>query len=100
MAVKKKRLTIDMDPAFQHRLKAVAASKGVSMRGYCLAAIDRELAKDEANGMSGRQSMRSDAERFAELQEKHFGGRMLPGSSVDLIREAREIREGQVDYWA
>ena len=32
MQVKKKRLTLDMDPMFQRRLKAVAALKGISMR--------------------------------------------------------------------
>ena len=36
------------------------------------------------------------ADRFAELQQKHFGDRVLPGSSVDLIREAREIRDAQL----
>ena len=36
MQVKKKRLTLDLDPPVQRRLKAVAALKGVSMRRYCL----------------------------------------------------------------
>ncbi len=100
MEVKKKRLTLDIDPGFQRRLKAVAELKGVSMRRYCLSAIDRELTKDEANGASAQRPVRSDAERFAELREKHFGGRTLPGSSVDLIREAREIRDAEMDNWA
>ena len=30
-AKKKKRLTLDLDPTFQRRLKAIAALKGVSM---------------------------------------------------------------------
>ena len=33
MKVKTKRLILDLDPAFQRRLKATAALKGVSMRG-------------------------------------------------------------------
>ena len=53
METKKKRLTLDLDPAFQRRLKAIAALKGVSMRGYCQAAIDRELTQDEAHGLGG-----------------------------------------------
>ena len=32
MEAKKKRLTLDLDPAFQRRLKVIAALKGVSMR--------------------------------------------------------------------
>ena len=50
MQTQKKRLTLDLDPPVQRRLKAVAALKGISMRRYCLTAIDRELARDEANG--------------------------------------------------
>ena len=51
-------------------------------------------AKDAASDGTPR---RSDADRFRELRRKHFGDRVLPGSSVDLIREAREIRDAQLD---
>ena len=96
MEVKKKRLTLDMEPPMQRRLKAVAALKGVSMRRYCLTAIDKELARDESQGSPAQRTGPSDSERFAELQRKYFGGKVLPGSSVDLIREAREIRDAQL----
>ena len=100
MEAKKKRLTLDLDPTFQRRLKAIAALKGVSMRGYCQAAIDRELTKDEANGMAGLLSDKPDHELFAELRQEVFGGKPLPGSSADLIREAREIRDAETAGWA
>ena len=96
MDVKKKRLTLDMDPPMQRRLKAVAALKGISMRRYCLSAIDKELARDEFHGLPAQRPGPSDSERFAELRKRYFGGKALPGSSVDLIREAREIREAQL----
>ena len=96
MEAKKRRLTLDMDPPVQRRLKVAAALKGVSMDQYCLTAIDKELAKDEANGASDQRSGPSDAERFAALRKEIFGDKVLPGSSVDLIREAREIREAQL----
>ena len=99
MEEKKKRLTLDMDPAMQRRLKAVAALRGVSMREYCLTAIEKELAKNEVGGMSDPPIGRSDAERFAGLRRKYFGGKALPGNSVDLIREAREIRDAEMDKW-
>ena len=51
MEAKKKRLTLDLDPMVQRRLKAVAAMKGISMRQYCLTAIGRELSKDEVQGV-------------------------------------------------
>ena len=99
METKKKRLTLDLDPAFQRRLKAISALKGVSMRGYCQAAIDRELTRDEANGLGGLLAYKPDHELFAELQKEIFGDRTLPGNSADLIREAREIRDAETDGW-
>ena len=52
MEAKKKRLTLDLEPTFQRRLKVVAAIKGVTMRQYCHTAIDRELANDERQAFS------------------------------------------------
>ena len=89
MQVKKKRLTLDLDPPVQRRLKSVAALKGVSMRRYCLAAIDRELARDEAAGaLAGSFNI----ERLVALQEEAFGDKVLPGDGAEFIREAREAR--------
>ena len=86
MQTRKKRLTLDIDPPVQRRLKAVAALKGVSMRRYCLAAIDRELARDEA--LTGSFNI----ERLVALQEEAFGDKVLPGDVAEDIREARESR--------
>ena len=89
MQAKKKRLTLDLDPPVQRRLKAVAALKGISMRRYCLAAIDRELARDEANGaLAGTFNI----ERLIALQEEAFGDKVLPGDGAEFIRETRESR--------
>ena len=84
----------------QRSLKAVAALEGISMRQYCQTAIDKELARDEANGATGLLAGNPDHELFAELQERYFGDKALPGSSVDLIREAREIRDAEIKEWA
>ena len=99
MEAKRKRLTLDLEPAFQRRLKAVSALKGVSMRAYCQTAIDRELTRDEANGFGGLLSDKPDHELFAELQKEIFGDKTLPGNSADLIREAREIRDAEMERW-
>ena len=72
MEVKKKRLTLDLEPTFQRRLKVVAAFKGVTMRHYCYTAIDKELAQDETQGFGSPVSSWSDAERFEERQKKYF----------------------------
>ena len=144
MVTKKKRLTLDMDPAFQRRLKATAALKGVSMRQYCLEAIDRELDKDQVdvvgqsvpssehvahrqydlsngikadafstnnslgesdNGVAQPESANTTArksERFKigeliALRDEISRGRVFSGNSVDLLREAREIRTLHLD---
>ena len=89
MQTQKKRLTLDLDPPVQRRLKAVAALKGISMRRYCLTAIDRELARDEANGtLTGSFNI----ERLVALQEEAFGDKVQPGDVAEDIREARESR--------
>ncbi len=100
MEPKRKRLTLDLDHTFQRRLKAIAALKGVSMRRYCQAAIDRELTRDEANGMAGLLSDKPDSELFADLRHEIFGGKPLAGSSADLIHEARQIRDAETEEWA
>ena len=100
MVAKKKRLTLDLDPDFQRRLKVIAALKGVSMRRYCQTAIGRELTRDQANGLSGQSFNRQSFERVVARRDELFGGRALPGDSVDLIWEAREIRDSEIEKWA
>ena len=97
MEAKRKRLTLDLDPTFQRRLKVIAAIKGVTMRGYCQTAIDNALTQDEANGLTVTPAADSDSERFARLRQKYFGGKTLPGSGADFIREAREMRDAQLE---
>lgn len=92
MEAKKKRLTLDLDPPVQRRLKVIAALKGTSMRQYCLAAIERELANDEATGAKSLPFGEEALSRLASLQAEVFGGRRVPGDSTELIREGRQAR--------
>ena len=80
-------------------MKAVSALKGVSISGYCQAAIDNALTQDEANGLGGPLPDKPDHELFAELQQEIFGDKTLPGDSAELIREAREIRDAEMERW-
>ena len=91
MEAKKKRITLELAPEVQERLQAAAARKGVSLGQYCRAAIDKELAKDEPDG--ALRPRRMTIEDVIAWQKKTFGDRILPGSSVDLIHEAREERD-------
>ena len=97
MEARKKRLTLDLDPPVQRRLKAIAALKGVSMRRYCLVAIGKELDRDEANGVPGRGFNREAFERLVAHREELFGGQPLPGDSVELLHEARETRDAEIE---
>ena len=92
MQTKKKRLTLDLDPPVQRRLKAIAAIKGISMRQYCLTAIERELAKEEAPDVASLPFGHEALDRLATLREEIFGDTILPGDSVELIREDRKAR--------
>jgi hypothetical protein len=92
MDSKKKRLTLDLDPPLQRRLKAITALKGISMRQYYQAAIERELTKDEAQGLMALPFGQEALDRLEALQSKIFRGRTLHGDSAELIREARASR--------
>lgn len=92
MDTKKTRFTLDLDPIFQRRLKVMATLKGMTMRRYCLAAIERELANDEATGAKSLPFGEEALNRLASLQAEVFGGRKVPGDSTELIREARRAR--------
>ena len=92
MQAKKKRLTLDLDPPVQRRLKSIAAVKGISMRQYCLTAIDKELAKDEAKGVTSLPFGHEALDRLDTLRKEIFGNTTLPGDSVEFIRETREAR--------
>ena len=98
MADNKKRLTLDLDAPLQRRLKAVAALKGVSMRQYCQSAIENELDRDGINGTARHSQKRVTVDDLRALHKRLFGDRVLPGSSVDLIREAREIRDKELEF--
>ena len=89
---KKKRLTLDLDPQLQRRLKVVAALKGISMRQYCQVAIDKELTRDEAQGLTTLPFSHEALDRLAALQTEVLQGQSLPGDSTEFIREAREQR--------
>lgn len=95
MQNEKIKLTLDLDLDLQRRLKVVADFKGLSVRGYCQTVIEKELTRDEANGMPEHPSSKPDHVMFAELRMEIFKGTRLPGDSAEFIREARRIRDAE-----
>ena len=97
MAEKKRRFTLDLDPELQLRLKVAAALKGISMRQYCLTAIEKELAKEDI-GPNDPPSFNLEAfDRLISLRDEIFQGQVSQTDSVELIREAREIRTKELE---
>ena len=96
MGTKRTRLTLELTAEVYERLQAAAARKGVSLGQYCRAAIYDALVKDEPNG---EQLPRMTIEDVIAWRKQIYGDRVLPGSSVDLIREAREERDRQMESW-
>ena len=94
MGTKRTRLTLELTAEVYERLKAAAASKGVSLGQYCRAAIGDALAKDDVDG---QPPPRMSIDDLIARQKRIYGDRVLPGSSVDLIHEAREERDRQLD---
>ena len=92
MDVNNNRLILDLDPHLERRLKTTAALRGISMRQYCQAAIDRELARDEAQGVVPLAFGHESVDRLAALREATFGGETLLGDSATFIREDRATR--------
>ena len=92
MATARKRLTLDIDEGLQRRLKAAAALKGISMREYCENALQSSLKPEPIDAEADRRRRLEDLEEMFARVDKIFEGRVLPGNSVDIIREARELR--------
>ena len=75
----------------QRRLKFAAVLKGISMRQYCVDAIEHQLVSEEVSGESNGTEKRS-FPRMTKLRDEIFGRVPLKGDATDLIRKSREER--------
>ena len=88
----KQRLTLELDESVRRRLKAAAKQRGISMRHYCQAAIEKQLARDEAPEPPVPPFGHEALDRIEALRDEVFSGETLSGDSVDFIRQARATR--------
>ena len=95
MGARKERVTLAMTNEERERLKDAAARKGVSVAEYCRVAIDREMAEDEGGDQQGKLTILDLIERRKAL----YGDKVFPSGSVELISEAREERDRQMESW-
>ncbi len=92
MDANRKRLILDLDPLVQRRLKVMAATKGMSMRQYCLTAIERKWAQDEGGQVTLLPFGHEALDRLDIFRQEIFGDTILPGASVEFMQEARDSR--------
>ncbi len=92
----KSRFTLDMTPELRTRLKIAAARKSITMRQYCLSAIEQQLDREEVGVLASGTFNREAIEKARALQESVFGKRRLADESAELIRQAREERASQL----
>ena len=97
MGARKERVTLAMTNEERERLNDAAARKGVSVAEYCRLAIDREMAEDEGGDAPDALRPHFDIEGLIALQKEAFGDRVLPTDSAEMIREAREERDRQME---
>ena len=67
----KERLTLGVDAETKRRLKAAALQKGVSVSGYCRAAIDKELALEEGKAEAKRLPADAAVKMFEEIRQRY-----------------------------
>lgn len=92
-------LTLTIDVSLSEQIEQAAAGEGVGVERYCVKAIEDELAKDSqtvpVEKPKGKRSIRD----VIAWRNETFGDRVFARDSVDYIREAREIRNVQMDAW-
>ena len=86
MGARSKRITLNLDSDMERRLVTTAALKGVSVPQYCHAAIGRELASDEVQGVAQLPFGHDAIDRLEVLRRAATDDRKLPGDSAEFIR--------------
>ncbi|MEW6173527.1 MAG: hypothetical protein AB1510_10775 [Bacillota bacterium] len=84
------RLNIDLrDEGLYKAVKIQAVEEGTTVRDIVTEAL-RQWLRQKGNKAKGID--RAALTRMNEARKRVFGSRVLPGSSTDLIREARKER--------
>lgn len=92
------QITIHLDPGVKKRLQAAAECKGLEVTRYCLDAIERELAEDEADSQQ-QEGQPSDFEGLFAFRDALLGDRRLSKTGLEYLDEARAIRAKQMEDW-
>lgn len=94
----KKRLTVEVSAAIHKKLEDIASLKAETVEQYCFSAILDALSRDETNGVKQRKTLAEWAEDLKARQKELYGDRVL-SDGVEDLRQARQIRDAQMDRW-
>ncbi len=94
----KKKLTLEVSADVHKKLEDMASLRAETVEQYCFSAILDALSRDEPNGVKQRMTLGEWADDLKARQKELYGDRVLSDGSEDL-RQAREIRNAQMDRW-
>ena len=79
---KNTRFTLDMSSELHTRLKIIAAIKGVTMRDYCLSAIEIQLIRDRVGVTDGTSVLALEPSKAPENPRPKSRAAFLGGADV------------------
>ncbi len=92
------RLTVDVTPELRRRIKIAAAKREASVRDYVVGILEEAVPKEvEERRAKGTPVTAELVERLRKTREAVMQGRTFPDDSADLLREAREERDAELD---
>lgn len=74
-AIKRPRISIDVDPEFRRQVRMAAAQRELSVRRYVLEAVEARLWGDAAGGEGSRPLTAAEAPLLAKLWDNPFDAR-------------------------
>ena len=94
MDAKKTRITLELTPWLERRLKAAADTRGMTMSQYCVEAIDNELARDEAEDFPKHGFKPGAIDRMVALRKEIFGARNCPEIRLNFSEKPGQCVRG------
>lgn len=95
---KRTRIMVDVTPDLRRRVKIAAAEQDVSVRDYVVQILEQALADGRSPRTDRGNPVTAEAvERLAATRDLILQGRTFTDDSADLIRQAREERDAELD---
>ncbi len=96
MTTERSQLTLSLDEALCKRLRVTAGRMSVPVSDYCANAIEAALQSDAPSLRTIEERINA-LDSIDALRKEIFGDRVVKSDSVLDIREARAMRDEQID---